>query len=110
MVDRVAASLQRDGVKPRESIAICASNSLEYVAVFLGALRAGVAAAPLAIQSSPAQLQSMLADSGAHHFFVGRGVPDFKSAARRIYLDASAQPSFEQWLAPAGSRPKPVKV
>jgi len=110
MVDRVAASLQRDGVKPRESIAICSANSLEYVAVFLGALRAGVATAPLAIQSSPEQLAGMLADSGARHFFVDRGVPDFKSAARRIYLDASAQPSFEQWLAPAGSRPKPVTV
>ena len=110
MVDRVAASLQRDGVKPRESVAICGSNSLEYVAVFLGALRAGAAAAPLAIQSSREQLAGMLADSGAHHFFVDRGVPVLKSAARRIYLDASAQPSFEQWLAPAGSRPTPVTV
>ncbi|MDP3761039.1 MAG: class I adenylate-forming enzyme family protein [Ramlibacter sp.] len=110
MADRVAASLQRDGVKPRQSIAICSANSLEYVAVFLGALRAGVAAAPLAIQSSPAQLAGMLADSGASHFFVDRGVPAFDSPARRIYLDASAQPSFEQWLAPAGSRPVPVSV
>src|SRR3990167_2355960 len=40
MADRVAASLQRDGVQPRESVAICSANSLEYVAVFLGALRA----------------------------------------------------------------------
>ncbi len=108
MADRVAASLQRDGVKPRQSIAICSSNSLEYVAVFLGALRAGVAVAPLAIQSSPAQLASMLADSGAKHFYVDAGVPAFKSAADRIYLDASARPSLESWLAPEGSRPRPV--
>ncbi|HSV45289.1 MAG TPA: AMP-binding protein, partial [Ramlibacter sp.] len=30
MVDRVAASLQRDGIGPGQSIAICAANALEY--------------------------------------------------------------------------------
>ena len=110
MADRVAASLQREGVQPRESIAICASNSLEYAAVFIGALRAGVAVAPLAIQSSPAQLAGMAADSGARHLFVDAGVPAFDSTAQRIFLDASSQPSLEQWLAPAGARLKPVRV
>ena len=51
MADRVAASLQRDGIRPGESIAICAANSLEYVAVFLGGLRAGAAVAPLSTHS-----------------------------------------------------------
>ncbi|MCM2251497.1 MAG: acyl--CoA ligase [Ramlibacter sp.] len=110
MVDRVAASLQRDGVEPRDSVAICGSNSLEYVAVFLGALRVGAAAVPLAIQSSAAQLAGMLADCAARLFFIDRGVPGFDSPARRISLDASARPSFEQWLAPVGSRPAPVTV
>src|SRR4051812_8170584 len=53
MTDRVAASLQRDGIRPGESIAICAANSLEYVAVFLGGLRAGAAVAPLSAHASP---------------------------------------------------------
>ena len=110
MADRVAASLQRDGVKPQQSIAICSSNSLEYAAVFIGALRAGAAVAPLAIQSSPAQLAGMAADSGARHLFVDAGVPAFDSTAQRIFLDASAQPSLAQWLAPAGTRPQPVRV
>jgi acyl-CoA synthetase (AMP-forming)/AMP-acid ligase II len=110
MADRVAASLQRDGVKPTESIAICSSNSLEYAAVFLGALRAGVTVAPLAIQSSASQLEGMATDSGARHFFVDRGVPSFDMAAQRIFLDASAAPSLEQWLAPAGTRPRPVQI
>ena len=48
LMDRVAASLQRDGVAPRDAIAICAGASARYAAVFLGALRAGVAVAPLA--------------------------------------------------------------
>src|SRR6202049_1397869 len=46
LVDRVAASLQRDGVLPGQTIAICAGTSAEYLATFLGALRAGVAVAP----------------------------------------------------------------
>jgi long-chain acyl-CoA synthetase len=110
MADRIAASLQRDGVKPRQSVAICAANSLEYAAVFLGALRAGAAVAPLATQSSPAQLETMVADSGANHLFVDAGVPVFHSAAQRIHLDGSASPSLERWLLPEGRRPLAVTV
>jgi long-chain acyl-CoA synthetase len=110
MMDRVAASLQRDGVKPRQSIAICAANSLEYAAVFLGALRAGVAVAPLPTGALPAQLQAMVDDSGARHFFVDGSVAPFQTNARRVLLDGSAQPSLERWLAPAGAHPKPVKT
>jgi long-chain acyl-CoA synthetase len=110
MVDRVAASLQRDGIQPQQAIAICAANSLEYVAVFMGALRAGVAVAPLAIQSQPAQLAAMVADCGARLFFVDGSVPAFASAAGRIAMDGATAPSLEQWLVPAGNHPKPVKV
>jgi len=48
LVDRIAASLQRDGVAPGQAIAICARNSAAYAALFVGALRAGVVVAPLA--------------------------------------------------------------
>src|SRR5207237_6548486 len=41
MADRVAASLQRDGLKPKDRIAIGGLNSLEFLATFLGGLRAG---------------------------------------------------------------------
>jgi acyl-CoA synthetase (AMP-forming)/AMP-acid ligase II len=110
MADRVAASLQRDGLEPGATIAICSSNSLEYVAVFLGALRAGVTVAPLATQSSPEQLAGMVVDSGTGHFFVDRGVPAFDTTARRIFLDGSDTPSLEQWLAAAGTRPRRVEI
>ena len=110
MADRIAASLQRDGLRPTDTVAICSSNSLEYIAVFLGALRAGATVAPLATQSSPAQLAGMVADCGARHFFVDRGIPAFGTDAQRIFLDASGTPSLEQWLAPAGARPQPVET
>src|SRR4051812_27270541 len=59
MMDRVAASLQRDGVQPRQSIAIAGANSLEYMVLFLGALRAGVAVAPLPTGATTAQLATI---------------------------------------------------
>ncbi|MEO8653023.1 MAG: class I adenylate-forming enzyme family protein [Ramlibacter sp.] len=110
MVDRVAASLQRDGVLPQQRIAICAANSLEYAAVFLGALRAGAAVAPLPTGSLPAQLGQMVADSGAAHLFVDGVAPAFDTTARRIYMDGSGRPALQDWLAPEGARPRPVTV
>ena len=108
MMDRVAASLQRDGLKPTDSVAICAYNSLEYAAVFLGALRAGVAVAPLPTGALPAQLATMASDSGARHFFVDAAVPAFETKAKRISMDASSTPSLESWLMPVGAKPKRV--
>ena len=70
LADRVAASFQRDGLQPRDVVAICAGTRVEYVAVFLGALRAGLAVAPLAPSSTPAQLVDMARDAGARRFFV----------------------------------------
>ena len=110
MVDRVAASLQRDGVELGDAVSICAANSLEYVALFLGALRAGAAVAPLSTHASPQQLAGMAADCGARQFFVDGDVPAFETGARRIFMDGSAAPRFEDWLLPAGSRPRPVPV
>jgi acyl-CoA synthetase (AMP-forming)/AMP-acid ligase II len=52
----------------------------------------------------------MVADSGARHFFVDAGVAAFDTAARRIFLDASGSPSLEEWLAPAGVRPRRVQI
>jgi long-chain acyl-CoA synthetase len=108
MADRVAASLQRDGLLPTQSIAICSANSVAYAALFIGALRAGVAVAPLQTGSLPAQMAGMVADSGAHHFFVDAAVPAFETQARRIFLDGSAQPSLQSWLEPAGAKPERV--
>ncbi|MDZ4253170.1 MAG: class I adenylate-forming enzyme family protein [Sulfuritalea sp.] len=117
MMDRVAATLQRDGIAPTEAVAICAATSLEYVAVFLGALRAGVAVAPLAPSSTAQSLADMAANAEARLIFVDATTARELSAvrgdiaARFVTLDDSAagQP-FSQWLAPAGAVPKPVKI
>ncbi|MGE5130542.1 MAG: class I adenylate-forming enzyme family protein [Sphingomonadaceae bacterium] len=92
LMDRIAAALQRDGIGPREAIAICAATSIEYAALFLGALRAGVAVAPLAPSSTAESIANMVADCGARRLFTLEGR------------------EFEDWLAPAGAKPEPVAI
>jgi len=110
LMDRVAASLQRDGIQPGEVIAICAASCVEYGAIFLGALRAGVAVAPLAPSSTPEALTTMLADCGAKILFLdeaasavlaGQMLP---SALRRVPM------AMREWLAPEGARPRAVEI
>ena len=115
LMDRITASLQRDGVKAGESIAICASSSVNYAAIFLGALRAGVAVAPLAPGSTPASLVRMIEDAGARILFTDASAaavvgPAQDGAIARVALDNSEiAKSLDEWLAPVGARPAPVQ-
>ncbi len=116
-MDRVAASLQRDGCKPGDSIAICALACNAYIVLFMGALRAGLAVAPLAPGSTPAQIAEMAADAGARHLFMDAATARAVAAGltgpqvRRIRLDDSDGDSrLADWLAAAGSRPRPVTI
>ncbi|MBL0085505.1 MAG: acyl--CoA ligase [Ideonella sp.] len=113
-MDRVAAALQRDGFQPTQAIAICATSSIDYVAVFFGALRAGLAVAPLAPSSTAGQLADMLADADAQLFFADAatlqtlhdGGVDKAKLPRVLRLDEGIEP----WLAPVGARPRPVTI
>ncbi len=108
LMDRIAAALQRDGVRPGEAIALCAAPSALQAAIFLGALRAGVVVAPLAPGSAPAALARMLADAQAKRLFVDAGTQaEFEgSTLPRVRIDGG----LDDWLAPAGTVPKPVVI
>ncbi len=115
LMDRVAASLQRDGVAPGEAIAVCALNSTRYAAIFLGALRAGVVVAPLAASVTPASFRSMVGDAAARLLFVDASADavlgDGDGLPKRISLDGAAPGvAFDSWLAPAGCMPKAVEI
>ncbi|MDE2277790.1 MAG: acyl--CoA ligase [Burkholderiales bacterium] len=115
LADRVAASLQRDGLQPRAAIALCAASSIAYVAVFLGALRAGVAVAPLAPGSTAAQLAGMARDADAQRVFIDAGIAAMAVAwpetAPAVHLDDSdADSALSAWLLPPGARPAPVAL
>ena len=124
LMDRTAAALQRDGVLAGEAVAICAGASIDYAVVFLGALRAGIAVAPLAPGSTADSLLRMAADAEAKLFFLDANVAaaldeagggsgnDVDRAIQpappvpRIALDASATGrALDDWLAPVGATP-----
>ena len=110
LMDRVAASLQRDGVLPGEVISICAASCVEYGAIFLGALRAAVAVAPLAPSSTPEALATMLSDCGAKLLFLDEAVgaalegQALPAALRRVPM------SMRGWLAPPDAKPRSVHI
>jgi long-chain acyl-CoA synthetase len=112
--DRVAATLQRDQVGPRRTVAICASTSIDYAALFLGSLRAGIAVAPLADSSAPRALEAALADSGARILFLDRAVtrawpPSAASntpgAVPRVVIDDTGPSGLESWMVEQGRIP-----
>ncbi len=107
-MNQVAAALQRDGVRPRQSIAICAAGSVPYAVTFLGALRAGLVVAPLAPSSSAQGLAAMLRDCEATHLFLDTPtaqllaqVPDLPPM-RRVWLGEDEAPAgtvaWQDWL------------
>ena len=69
-MDRIACALQRDGLQAGDAIAICATMSIAYAVVFLGALRAGVVVAPLAPGAGERSLRRMVQDAAARRVFV----------------------------------------
>ena len=114
LIDRVAAALQADGLRPRDVISICGLSSIEYVATFLGALRAGVAVAPLAPSSMPHDFAAMVKDSGAKILFMDEATAAAMGASANaplhVSLDGGWGRPFSTWCAAPGTRPKPVSI
>ena len=115
LMDRVAASLQRDGLQPGDAIAICAQPSPRYAAIFLGALRAGIAVAPLAPSVTPESFASMRGDAQARWLFADAAALDALNGARDdgngVSMDGLAPGvPFDAWLLPDGAQPAPVQV
>ena len=116
LMDRVAAALQRDGLQVGDAIAVNAAMSIDYAAVFLGALRAGVVVAPLAPGSTPQSLARMVSDAQAKLLFIDAASEAVLAGTdlggiTRVTLDGSASArALYDWLAPAGQRPMPAAV
>jgi len=101
---RVAASLQRDGVPMGSAIAIISGTNTDYVALYMGALMAGIAVAPMPPSATPDQLAAMVEDSAAPIVFLdetnARALADTEIPARRIAIEA-----LDDWLTDAAPAP-----
>lgn len=113
-MDRVAAGLQRDGIQPGDAVAIVAATSIPYAVAFLGILRAGAAAAPLAPSSTPESLTAMIGDCGARIVFAdaenAQALEGQPIDAIVIRLDDSAAPRWADWLPVQDTAPAPVAI
>lgn len=111
-MNRVAAALQRDGVLPGQAIAVCAASGVDYVVLFLGALRAGVVVAPLAPSVTPDTLGAMLRDAQAQHLWVDASTQALVPAQLTDcgVPQVSLLADLGNWMAPEGSRPQPVAI
>ncbi len=116
LVDRAAAAMQRDGVRPHDVVALCAPNSIDYIVVILAALRVGATFAPLAPATNAEALGLMLDNCGAKMLFLdetGEGAAAARTKADRIRpVSLGAEKSFTgfcAWLAPEGAQPQSVK-
>jgi acyl-CoA synthetase (AMP-forming)/AMP-acid ligase II len=125
LMDRVAAALQREGAAPGSAVAIVAAPTTDYAAVFLGAVRAGCVATPIAPSATPAAIAAMIADSGAPIVFLdaenARALEGQTLAARVVMFSRegggpawapafAGEQSFDAWLAPAEAKPNPVAI
>jgi acyl-CoA synthetase (AMP-forming)/AMP-acid ligase II len=117
LMDRIASALQRDRVRRGEAIAICAGTSIEYAAIFLGALRAGVAVAPLPPDATAASVAGMIEDCDARVLFLdgaaAQALASFRDRlpARRVAIDGGGDGlTFDRWVAPADARAEPVAI
>ncbi len=117
LMDRVAAALAASGVRAGDAIAICASTSIEYAAVFLGALRAGVVVAPLAPSSTAQSLGRMVADAKARVLFtdascaalVSQALGFVPTDAHCVTLDNSLNgEALETWLGKSAATVQPA--
>lgn len=110
-MNNVAAALQRDGMRPGDVLAICALNSIEYATAFLGALRAGVAVAPLAPSASAESLLTMLEDASPRLLFIdAQSAQHLQPVATQLPCPSRRldQDGLSSWLSEA--KPEPVEI
>jgi acyl-CoA synthetase (AMP-forming)/AMP-acid ligase II len=113
IMDRVAAALLARGIDPRDTIAICAATSIEYVAVFLGALRIGAVVAPLAPSATAESLAAMIVDSGAKILFLDattRASFTTIDLPRVAIDDSPGEEAMSIWLAPVDTELSTVTI
>lgn len=70
-INQVANALLAREFEPGERVAILSRNSVAYLEVFFGCVRAGGCATPLSALSSEDAITAMLQDSGSRLLFVG---------------------------------------
>ncbi len=97
MANGVARGLRRRGLVPGDRVGVLALNRIEYLAIFFGAMRAGMAPAPINIKLSGEIYDYVIRDSGAKIAFME---PDFAHLTPSGLPTVAFGPEFEAFLDP----------
>jgi acyl-CoA synthetase (AMP-forming)/AMP-acid ligase II len=99
--DAVARALAGRGYPAGSRIAIISNNRMEFMAVFLGAMRAGLVAVPLNFKQPAATLDYMLRDCDARLvFFDAERASLVPAAFERVGFDDDGPAGFTAFLRP----------
>ena len=121
-LNRIARSFAAKGLGRGDKIAILASNSIEYLETFMGALRAGICVVPLSTMAAADALEKMVDDCDAKMLFLSDQyralVEPYEArlgkliAGGRIAFDFAREgwSGFEGWIADASEAPFEVAL
>jgi long-chain acyl-CoA synthetase len=99
LADGVARALSRGGFKTGERIAILSANRAEYVAAFLGIMRAGLIAVPVNFKFPAALSNFVIRDSGARLVFCDAArLADAPAEIPSVVFDSTGAGSFASFL------------
>ncbi len=97
-MNRIAATLQAQGIAKGAPIAMVGGNSAGLATLFLGSLRAGCVPTPLAPSSTPAQIAAMVADCGSPFLFADDSMLD-ALADTAVRVPLLALNGMDRWAA-----------
>ncbi|HTI67117.1 MAG TPA: class I adenylate-forming enzyme family protein [Caulobacteraceae bacterium] len=114
LVDRAASGFQRRGLEPGDVVALLGVPAIEHLALHLGALRAGLAVAPLADWLTRDALVRMLDDAGAKLLLTdaagaGRLAPMPSTLEYDVLTESGGREPLEVWSA-ISDAPAPVSI
>lgn len=87
--NQIARKLIGQGVRPDDKVAVLAPNSVNYVEVMFGILRAGACIVPLPTHTSPETWSLMVKDCGARMLFASEEYASELKSRADVELDSS---------------------
>jgi acyl-CoA synthetase (AMP-forming)/AMP-acid ligase II len=97
--NRIANTLIAAGIRPGSHIGFLGKNSAAFFEIWVGAIKAGCALAPLNWRSAPAELVEMIHDAKVSLIFAGR---DFTELAERV-RQAKSRSTCPTWCSTAAA-------